>query len=59
MMKDRREVDYVWERSKRYKELLAVRQVAIQLRDIKKAAACRTEALEIQKELYNKYGVII
>lgn len=58
-MMSRKEVDYVWEQSKRYKELLAVRQVAIQLRDIKKAAACRTAALEIQKELYQKYGVII
>lgn len=59
MMRDRHEVNYVWEQSKRYKELLAVRQVAIQLRDIKKAAACRTAALAIQKELYEKYGVII
>jgi len=59
MIKDRKEVEYIWERSKRHKELLAVRQVAIQLRDIKKASACRVAALAIQKELYEKYGVII
>ena len=59
MMMTKEEVDYIWQQSKRYKELLAVRQIAIQLRDVKKAAKCRTLALEIQNELYNKYRIII
>lgn len=59
MMMTKEDVDYIWEQSRRYRELLAVRQIAIQLRDVKKAAKCRTLALEIQNELYQKYKVII
>lgn len=58
-MMTRADVDYIWSQSKRYKELLAVRQIAIQLRDLKKAARCRHAALAIQKELYDKYKIII
>lgn len=58
-MMTKADVDYIWQQSKRHKELLAVRQIAIQLRDAKKAAKCRTEALEIQNELFKKYKVII
>lgn len=58
-MMSKEDVDYIWQQSRRYRELLAVRQIAIQLRDVKKAAKCRTLALEIQNELYQKYKVII
>lgn len=51
--------NYIWQQSKRYKELMAIRQVAIQCRDLKKAAACRNEAVEIQNEIYRKYRIII
>lgn len=53
------ECDYIWSQAKRYKELMAIRQIAIQLKDLKKAAACRHEAVEIQNELYQKYKIII
>lgn len=51
--------NYIWQQSKRYKELMAIRQVAIQCRDLKKAAACRNEAVEIQTEIYEKYRILI
>lgn len=51
--------NYIWSQSRRYKELMAIRQIAIQTKDLKKAAACRDEAVEIQNEIFEKYKIII
>ena len=57
MTKD--DVNYIWSQSKRYKELMAIRAIAIQTRDYKKAIQCRDQAVDIQNELYSKYRIII
>jgi len=57
MTKD--DVNYIWSQSKRYKELMAIKAIAIQTRDYKKAIQCRDQAVDIQNELYSKYRIII
>lgn len=51
--------NYIWQQSKLYKELMALRQISIQLKDYEQAAAYRLQAVDIQNELYVKYKIII
>ncbi|WP_336791139.1 hypothetical protein [Paenibacillus sp. MMO-177] len=53
------EVFYVFEKKREYRGLLALIDASLYEGDGRKAAQCRVQADMIQRELYQKYDVII